>query len=252
MTARGRPRAGEGATARRRPRERGRVTARGRSRAGECGTRRGRPRAGECATARRRGGFTLLEVLVGLAVGGVVLLAGFAALAAVHDRSSHALAATQPTLEASVTRALLTEWLAGAQRISAEAGVAFTGEHGRDLGTDSDELVFPTRTQTPLGTGITGIRLRVETDPSAPHRGLLAELSFRPEDEPYVIELAPGVTSLRIRYRPNLDGIVEWTDSWVDQMEPPRAVELTFHSAHADDLPPLLRLPLRVALPVIQ
>jgi prepilin-type N-terminal cleavage/methylation domain-containing protein len=67
---------------------------------------------------RRSAGFTLLEILVGLAVGGVVLLAGFAALAAVHDRSNHALAATQPTFEASVTRALLTEWLAGAQRIS--------------------------------------------------------------------------------------------------------------------------------------
>jgi prepilin-type N-terminal cleavage/methylation domain-containing protein len=208
-------------------------------------------REGRVVVERRNGGFTLLEVLVGLAVGGVVLLAGFAALAAVHDRTSHALAGTQPTLEASVTRALLTEWLAGAQRVSNQAGVAFTGEHGRDLGTDSDELTFPTRTQTPLGTGITAIRLRVETDASAPLRGLLAELSFRPEDEPYVIHLAPGVTSLRIRYRPDTDGVVEWTDSWVDRLEPPRAVELTFHSAHPEDLPPLLRLPLRVALPVI-
>jgi hypothetical protein len=130
--------------------------------------------------------------------------------------------------------------------------VVFTGENGRDLGTDSDELVFPTRTHTPLGTGVTGIRLRVETDASAPLKGLLAELTFRPEDEPYVILVAPGVTSLRIRYRPDVDGVVEWTDSWVDRTEPPRAVELTFLSAQPDDLPPLLRLPLRVALPVIQ
>jgi hypothetical protein len=72
------------------------------------------------------------------------------------------------------------------------------------------------------------------------------------DDVPIRMELAPQVTGLLIRYLPVAEGPVEWAESWVGQQSLPRAVEITLLYDPEDPLPPLLRLPIRVALATLQ
>jgi len=196
-------------------------------------------------------GFTLVEVIVGLAVGGVVLLAGFTALATVQDRSVHAQDATMGVLEGATARATLIEWLATAVPTAAGppgAGrIRIEGLDAREMGLPSDELTFPTQGSTTLRIPVTVVRLFIDSDPETPERGLVAELSGR-LGESATVELVPRATGLLIRYLPMGDGAVQWTESWVGQTQLPRAVELTLLEDPSAPLPPLLRLPVRVPM----
>jgi prepilin-type N-terminal cleavage/methylation domain-containing protein len=199
----------------------------------------------------RRGGFTLVEVVVGVAVGGIVLTAGFAALATVQDRSVHARDAAVLALEGATARATLVEWLATAQLQSSELGVRFEGLDAEEHGLEWDELSFPMRAPTILRAPATHVRLFLDTDPETPERGLVAELIGRLGDLPRRVELVPGATGLLIRYLPAVDGPVEWAESWVGQPLP-RAVELMLLDDPADPLPALLRFPIRVTMATLQ
>ena len=193
-------------------------------------------------------GFTLIEVLVAVAVGGIVLTAGMAALTTVQDRSEHALRATTGVMEAAAARTNLVDWLSGAVYSVREQGVRFEGLDAREYDLEWDELTFPTRARSPLRTPVTTIRLYLDTDSETPERGLVAELVGRVGAEPVRMELVPGATGLSLRYLPYAEGPVEWAESWVGQSQLPRAVEMTLLDAPGDPLPPLLRMPIRVAM----
>jgi prepilin-type N-terminal cleavage/methylation domain-containing protein len=199
-----------------------------------------------------RAGFTLVEVVVGVSVGGVVLTAGFAALAAIRDHSVGAREATTIALEGATARATLTEWLATAQLQSTELAVRFEGLDATESDLEWDELSFPMQAQSPLRTPVTLVRLFIDTDPETPERGLVAHLVGLRGEEPRPVELIPNVVGLRARYLPASDGPVEWAESWLDQPQLPRAVELTLVDSPEDPLPPLLRLPIRVAMAILQ
>jgi prepilin-type N-terminal cleavage/methylation domain-containing protein len=199
-----------------------------------------------------RAGFTLVEVVVGVAVGGVVLTAGFAALAAIRDHSVGAREATTIALEGATARATLSEWLATAQLQSTELAVRFEGLDATESDLEWDELSFPMRAQSPLRTPITHVRLFIDTDPETPERGLVAALVGLRGEEPRPVELIPDAIGLQIRYLPASDVPVDWAESWLDQPQLPRAVEVTLVDAHEAPLPPLLKLPIRVALAILQ
>jgi prepilin-type N-terminal cleavage/methylation domain-containing protein len=199
-----------------------------------------------------RAGFTLVEVLVGLVVGGIVMLAGFAAVSTVQDRSLHAREATTSALEGATARTLLVNWLSTATLQGSEIGVLFEGLDATEQGLPSDEITFPTRFRTPLRVPMTGVRLFVDADPETGEVGLVAEMVGAVDDVPIRMELAPQVTGLLIRYLPVAEGPVEWAESWVGQQSLPRAVEITLLYDPEDPLPPLLRLPIRVALATLQ
>jgi prepilin-type N-terminal cleavage/methylation domain-containing protein len=200
----------------------------------------------------QRGGFTLVEVVVGVTVGGVVLMAGFAALATIRDNSVGAREATTVALEGATARAALTEWLATAQLQSTELAVRFEGLDAAESDLEWDEISFPMRAPSPLRTPVTQVRLFIDTDPETPERGLVAELVGLRGELPTPVELIPAATGLLIRYLPAVDGPVEWAESWLDQQGLPRAVELTLLDSPEEPLPPLLRLPIRVALATLQ
>jgi prepilin-type N-terminal cleavage/methylation domain-containing protein len=202
---------------------------------------------------RNQAGFTLVELVVALAVGGIVLLAGFSALALVQDRSAHATEATVAALEGATARATLHSWIADARLQSQEAGVAFEGNPAGIDGRSSDELLFPTLARTPIPAQVSIVRLYVDEDPATPERGLVAEFSALLTDEPVRVEILPDVQSIRIRYLP--DGGepgVSWTDTWVGQTALPRGVELTLDFAEGATVSPLLRLPLRIPLATLR
>jgi prepilin-type N-terminal cleavage/methylation domain-containing protein len=195
---------------------------------------------------RPEAGFTLIEVLVALAVGAIVLTAGMAALATVHDRSEHARMANAEALEAAAVRSTLIDWLSSTQNVSQELGARFEGRSADESELVWDELTFPTRARTSLRVPMTVIRLFIDEDPATREQGLVAELVGRLGDEPVRLELVPQAVGLRLRYLPYADPPVEWSPGWVGQPQLPRAVELTLFDLPEHPLPPLLRLPLRV------
>ena len=204
-------------------------------------------------SARRlRAGFTLVEVVVGVAVGGIVLSAGFAALTAIRDHSVGAREATTIALEGATARATLTEWLTTAQLQSSVLSTRFVGLDATESDLEWDEMSFPMLAPSQLRTPATNVRLFIDTDPETPERGLVAELVGQRGEEPIPVELIPKAVGLRIRYLPVADGPVEWAESWLDQPQLPRAVEITLVDTPEDPLPPLLKLPIRVALTILQ
>jgi prepilin-type N-terminal cleavage/methylation domain-containing protein len=209
---------------------------------------RTRPNIKRIPRVRCPAGFTLIEVMVALAVGGIVVSAGMAALATVQDRSEHALIATTGAIEAAATRATVVDWLSGAFYSVREQGIRFEGLDADEFGWEWDEVVFPSRARTPLRTAVTTIRLFLDTDPETPERGLVAELTGLVGSEPLRMELIPGATGISVRYLPYGDGPVEWSVSWVNQSQLPRAVELTLMDDPEYPLPPLLKMPIRVAM----
>lgn len=195
-----------------------------------------------------RTGFTLIEVLVGMAVAALALTAGFTALAFVQDRADQAEAAVVPALAGATTRALLTEWLSGALARAPRRGERFQGLDAAEAGGVADELVFPTTARTPLSVGTTVVRLYVDVQDSTPERGLVAELTERATDVPRRVELLPQVTGMEIGYLPDVPEATEWLPSWIDTRSLPLAVEVRLSAAGPDSLPALLRRPLRVRL----
>jgi prepilin-type N-terminal cleavage/methylation domain-containing protein len=196
-------------------------------------------------------GFTLVEVLVAMVVASIALLAGFATLAAVGDRSRHAEAAVVAALEGAGPRAQLVEWIAGARLRHGQE--RFQGIPGENVSSPSDELVMPTNASTPLDEPVTVVHLFIDRDASTPERGLVAELIGAPDAPTRRVELVPAAGRLELRYFTNAraGGVAEWHTQWIENVLPD-GVELTLHAAAGDTLPPLLRLPIRVALETIR
>ena len=200
----------------------------------------------------RAAGFTLIEVVVGMTVAGLVLAAGFAALAFVQDRAGQAEEAMIPAIAGAATRALLTEWIAGARFTAPNSSERFQGLDAEEAGTRNDELIFPTTARTPLSVGMTVVRLYVDFEDSTTERGLVAELTERLGDAPIRVELLPEVSEMDLKYLPDVADATEWLESWVDVNSLPLAVEMTLHATPPDSLPTLLRYPLRVPLEAVE
>ena len=199
------------------------------------------------ATKYARAGFTLVEVMVGLTVASLALLAGMSALGFVSDRSRHAEDATLAAVGGATQRALLYDWLAGA-RFRASTGEHFEGLPDDRGGELMDVLMFPTTARTPLDVPLSVVMLYIDVDPATPERGLVAEISGPPvTSEPQRMELVPQAGRIRIRYLSAGAGAA-WETSWVLRNELPRLVELSLEPAAGDSLPLLLRYPVRVSL----
>lgn len=199
-------------------------------------------------TPRERAGFTLIEVVVGLAVGGIVMLIGFGALSTVQDRSEHVATSGDRAVEGAAARAAIVDWLSSAMLQSSELSIGFAGSDARELDLPADEMTFPTRAQTPRRAPVTGVRLFIDVDPLTRERGLVAEFTGMLGETPSAMEIAPEATNLLIRYLPMSDTDIEWTESWTAQGELPRAVEITLTDNPSDPLPALLKMPIRVAV----
>jgi prepilin-type N-terminal cleavage/methylation domain-containing protein len=195
-----------------------------------------------------RPGFTLVELLVGLMVAGIALMAGVLALAAVQDRSVHADEAAHAAVSGATQRAMLVEWLNGA-RFRAATGEQFEGMQADEQGRIVDQLMFPTTARTPLGVSSTVIGLYIDDDPDTPERGLVAEMTGMTfGQEPRRMQLVPEAGSMHIRYLGMTQGVPIWEEVWSGRNQLPRLVEITLLPAPGETLPPLLQYPIRAAL----
>jgi prepilin-type N-terminal cleavage/methylation domain-containing protein len=198
-------------------------------------------------TTSPRPGFTLLEVLVGLTVASLALLAGMLALGTVRDLGGQADGVARAAAAGATQRSALVDWLAGA-RMRAPTGEMFEGMQQDEGGRMVDVLLLPTTARTPLDGSVTVIGLYIDNDPDTPERGLVAEMTgMTPGEEPRRMELVPEAASLIIRYLGDGSASDEWEDTWSARNRLPRLIEVTLLPAAGDSLPLLLRYPIRVA-----
>jgi prepilin-type N-terminal cleavage/methylation domain-containing protein len=193
-----------------------------------------------------RAGFTLLELLIGLTVASLALLAGMSTIGFVSDRSVHAEEATRVAIGGATQRAMLVEWLNSAQPRS-PTGEQFEGMEEDLGGLPTDLLLFPTTARTPMGGSVSVIGLYIDTDPETPETGLVAEMTGMIAGlDVQRMELVPQAGRLRIRYL-GTAGDEEWLETWQSQRMP-RGLEMIIDPWEGDTLPTLLRYPIRVAL----
>lgn len=167
-------------------------------------------------------GFTLVEMAAALAVTGLVVTAGWAGLAVLSDARSAARAAHDRALSAANARATLEGWLRSAT-VLVRADDRTAGAH------PLHELVFVTTDGGDLWPGRRRIHLRVDIDPSTPHRGLVATLRAPddPATRPVSVALAPEATGLDLTYRFRRGGRWEWRSGWPsEESRVPSAVRI--------------------------
>ncbi|HYK10840.1 MAG TPA: type II secretion system protein [Gemmatimonadales bacterium] len=195
-----------------------------------------------------RRGMTLLELVVGLTITGLVITAGFAALQVLQDRRAQAEAVMNAVTRAANERTQIAQWIAGARLTVEEGGPAFRGLDGVHDGIHDDAIAFLTTAPTPLGTGETLVQLYVDRDSATPEQGLTAVFSEWRGTATRRVELDRSVASLEARYLSNVMGQRVWLPSWVSSTVLPAAVEIRLLPAANDTLPPLLQLPILVPL----
>lgn len=198
-------------------------------------------------TAVRRG-FTLLELSVALAVSGVAITAGYAALATLVDRRARAEEVTRVTSRAYATRTTLAGWLAGAKLETRRTSASFRGAHGARGGLPDDELTFLTSSRTPLGDGATIVHLYIARTITGSTAGLAAEFTEWQGTRRLTVIVDSTVAGLGIRFGAGVFAPREWSTTWNSTTVLPAGVELTLHAAPLDSLPALLRQAIVVAL----
>lgn len=197
---------------------------------------------------RTRRGMTLIELVVALTITGLVMTSGYAAFSTMAERRTQATRTMNEVQRAAALRSTLAEWLAAAELTIEDDDVMFRGLDGVRDGRPDDEFSF--RANAPSGGSIRSskIRLFIERNDSTPEQGLVASIEGEPARSRRLVELDSRVTSLDVRYLSSVHGTQDWGTSWVSTTVLPLGVEVTLGADVADSLPPLLRLPILVAL----
>lgn len=195
-----------------------------------------------------RSGMTLIELLVGLAITGMILAAGYGAFAAAVDHRHRAAGAAEDVVRAAAIRATLVSWLAGARLTADEGGPEFRGIDGVQGSHDDDDLSFLTTAPTSLGPAHTLVRLYIDRDNDTPERGLTAEMVEWRGTRAERVELIPQATALDIRYLSSVPGDRYWAPSWISRTVLPAGVEVSIRADAEEEIPPLLRLPVLAVL----
>lgn len=175
--------------------------------------------------AQGRRGVTLIELVVALAVTGLVLAAAHALLGVVVD-ALHRSRADRTMAEGEAARAALAGWLRAAALPDSSA--TFDGIPGWRIGGESDTLRFVIADGGPLYPGPHHVALWVDTDPRSELSGLLAAMEPWPSvgGRAETLVVSPRATMLDARYLISRQRTEVWVDSVHARTELPYAIEL--------------------------
>jgi prepilin-type N-terminal cleavage/methylation domain-containing protein len=164
--------------------------------------------------SRRQTGFTLIEVMVALVIGGMAVAGAAALLSSLRDRGQGvARAAAQADADANAER-LLRGLVANLDPAPApDSTPSFVG--------DGNSARFRTWCDTPAGwLGHCGVRMSLE------RRGDLASLLLEVDNpDPERMTLRTDLRGARFRYLIRIDDVLTWVDRW-STLVPPVAVAL--------------------------
>lgn len=196
----------------------------------------------------RRRGFTLLELSVALAVGGIAIAAGYATLAALVDQRARVEELTRETSRDYALRSSLADWLSGAKLETRGTSAGIRGVHGLRGDLPDDELSFLTAARTPLGDGATIVRLYIARTATGSPAGLAVDFSDWQGPRRLTVLLDSSVAGLGVRYGSGVFARGAWVASWISTTVLPAGVQVTLHAAPFDSLTALLRQPIVVPL----
>lgn len=189
------------------------------------------------AALPRRGGFTLLELMIAIVISGLVALLAYSAIAA----GLGTLERVEAHRRATQTRALARPLISDALRHIADAGVETTNVF-QVTQTSADggaSLVFLSRgIENPLGaSGLWKVTL------STSERGLgIAAVSLEDSTQSPITSVIPGVREIRVRLLPTEQDKL-WVTNWQAPRQHPYAVKIEM----IDSLGQLMEAPLVVA-----
>jgi type II secretory pathway pseudopilin PulG len=214
---------------------------------------------------RRRTGMTLMELVIGLAITGMMAAAGAGAFTSIIDHRNRIRDAARTTERADAFREMLRSWIyagtiqlprGGGPRVG---GAAFTTRTTattptggmNNLSSSSaaqaagDEIAFTTTALNPSLLGNVRIRLYVDADNNTPEKGLSIE--YQPNAQlPLVRKMLDStIDSLKVEYLDSRTG--KWYASTEAATITPIAARLSLHSADTT-ASPLLGLPLLFAI----
>jgi prepilin-type N-terminal cleavage/methylation domain-containing protein len=198
-----------------------------------------------------RRGLTLIELLVALAITGLVMSAGYSALSTMVDHRTRVMTSTEAVASGAEKRRMLIDWLRGA-RLNIEGSANFEGLPGEVEDRPDDALTFVTNTPTPIGSDETIIHLYIDRDDKTPEIGLTASLTDRRGGAARRVEIDRRITGLQIRYLSGIFGKRAWLDSWVSTTVLPSGVKVVASSEQPDSMPSLLRPAIVVPLGSVQ
>jgi type II secretory pathway pseudopilin PulG len=215
--------------------------------------------------ARRRTGMTLMELVIGLAITGMMAAAGAGAFTSIIDHRARIRDAGRTTERAEAFREMVRSWIyagtiqlprGGGPRLG---GAAFTtrataaiGSGGmNNLSTSTaaqaagDEFAFTTTALNPSLLGNVRIRMYVDADNNTPETGLSIE--YQPNAQLPLVRrmLDSTIDSLKVEYLDSRTG--KWYPASETATITPIAVRLSLHSTDST-ASPLLGLPMLFAI----
>ena len=177
---------------------------------------------------KSRRGFTLLELMVSLAIAGIIALLVYGSASAGFD-TRDALARHSAGAEAELkVRVMLTDALRHASDESNPGSLAFDLVDATDVGgMPSDQLTFLTRgVAPPLGASALW-RVTISTSPSG--LAFAATPADAPSTTAQVVAVVPQIRGLDVTVMSLTDQT--WTNVWPSGGQLPPAVRLTLHDA---------------------
>jgi len=191
-------------------------------------------------------GFTLVELMVALLIGGLVALAVHEGVRVVWNLEARAQDRSAASGVALGARMQLREWLRGipppgssAARSREVLSVSQRGGHG-------EALVFLTLAPSPSRRGLSRVRLSIRPAGRAEGGGLVAVVTdVAPPGHADTLLVVPGASRLRVRYLASSRDTLRWTRVWTRREVLPEAIELQTYGASIESLS---RLPVVVRL----
>ena len=212
---------------------------------------------------RPRRGMTLMELVIGLAITGMMAAAGAGAFASLIDHRRGIREASASTERAAALREMIHSWLvAGTVQIQQGGGPrgltrgiaggagaqSRGGNNSNNIAAVSaaqaigDEVSFTTTALNPSLLAAVRIRLYIDGDNNTPEKGLTIE--YQPNLQMPLVRkmLDSTIDTLKVEFLDTRTG--RWFRSTEAATIRPRAVRLTLLGGEHGALPPILSLPM--------
>jgi prepilin-type N-terminal cleavage/methylation domain-containing protein len=203
---------------------------------------------------RMRPGMTLMELIVAIALTGMMAAAGAATFSSIIDHRRVIRESTVATERAAALREMLRTWIAAGTiqvqqgggprgrastvRVSARPGMAVGVTAAAATG---DELTLVTSAMTPTPAASTRIRLFVDGDENTPEHGLSMEYQGSTGSPLERRQLDSTIGVMTVEFLDNRTA--RWYAAAQAATIQPIAVRFAFSAAEGDSLPRLLQLP---------
>jgi prepilin-type N-terminal cleavage/methylation domain-containing protein len=204
---------------------------------------------------RTRRGMTLMELVVAIALTGMMAAAGAATFSSIIDHRRVIRESTVSTERAAALREMIRTWIAASSiliqqgggprgltssaRISARPGMATSGVTA--AATTGDEVTFTTSAMTPTPSSNTRVRLFVDGDPNTPESGLTIEYQGSNASPLERRQLDSTIGVMTVEYLDNRTG--RWFEATQVATIQPIAMRIALGAAEGDSIPRLLQLP---------